>query len=389
VTRVALLTWPDSFEDWYTPLGVTRESYLASYDGEWSVSWAQALTSGGLDVHLVHGTLATARTATHSPSGATVHFVPVPPAYRALREVLWGHRWWERTQRLAPLTPLAATASPRLLAHLVSLRPDVVVVQDYETLRFDVAAPLLRAAGLRVVGLDTGASSRPATLPWKAASRRLAHRLLAVHEAEADRLRGLGHADVTVWPAPVRVDALVPGDRAQARRDLGLGQDERLVFAAARLHPVKDLGLLADACADADARLVVAGEGSERGRLEGRDHVRLLGWQSATELSRWYAAADVVGLSSRSEGQPVAVLEAHACGRAVVATAVGGVPEVVHPGRTGWLVPRGDRTALAGALREALADRDATDALGRSGRERVLRDHSPQAVARFFADLAG
>ncbi|MGZ6804702.1 MAG: glycosyltransferase, partial [Nocardioidaceae bacterium] len=73
--------------------------------------------------------------------------------------------------------------------------------------------------------------------------------------------------------------------------------------------------------------------------------------------------------------------------RAVVATAVGGVPEVVRPGKTGWLAPPRDRVALATALREALADRTATDALGAAGRGRVLREHAPDAVAAAFRSL--
>ena len=388
MTRIALLTWPDTFEDWYEALEVSRSSYLSTYDGEWSISWARSLTQGGLDVHLVHGTLGEALVARQLPSGATAHFVPTTPLYRALRQLTWGHRWWERTQRLSVATHMAAALSPRLIGHLAGLRPDVVVVQDYETLRYDLVAPLLRAAGLRVVAMDTGGSARPSKAPWKRLSRGLAARLLAVHEAEATRLRSLGHTRVDVWPAPVRTGVLVPGDRAAARAALGIAAGEPLVFSASRLHPVKNLPLLADACADVGATFVIAGEGSERRRLTGREHVRLLGWQSVEQLVQWYAAADVVGLSSRTEGQPVAVLEAFACGRGVVATAVGGVPEVVRDGETGWVVPSGDRPALAAALRDALSDRSRTDAFGAAGRELVLRGHTPAQVAAAFSALA-
>jgi glycosyltransferase involved in cell wall biosynthesis len=388
--RIAVLLWPNTFEDWYDPLGVSREGYLSDYDGEWSISWARALVQGGLDVHLVHGTLREAARAAQVPSGATAHFVPTTAAYRHLRMLLWGHRWWERTQWLAPAAPVAATLSLRLVRHLVRLRPDVVVIQDYETLRYDVAAPLLRAAGVRVVGMDTGASARPSRAPWKRWTRGLAHALLAVHEAEAARLRALGHERVSAWPVPVRTDVFLPGDRMSARARLGIDPQERLVFSATRLHPVKNLPLLVDACRDAGATLVLAGEGSERARLErrGAAHLRLVGWQSIDQLVDWYAAADVVGLSSNTEGQPVAVLEAFACGRGVVATAVGGVPEVVRTGETGWLVAPGDSAGLAAALVEALADRITADACGAAGRELVLRHHTAQQVAQVFTSLA-
>jgi glycosyltransferase involved in cell wall biosynthesis len=300
----------------------------------------------------------------------------------------WGHRWWERTQALDRAAPLAATLSPRLIGHLRGLRPDVVVLQDYETVRYDVAAPLLRAAGLRVVGLDTGASARPSGARWKGWTRGFAQQLLAVHSAEEARLRSLGHQRVAVWPMPVRTDVLVPGERSAARAGLGIDADERIVFAAARLHPVKNLPLLADSCRDAGATLVLAGAGSEQSRLRA-SHVRLIGWQDTTSLVRWYAAADVVALSSNAEGQPVAVLEAFACGRGVVATAVGGVPDVVRNGSTGWLVPARDREAFSAALSEALRDRTRTDGYGAAGRELVLRFHSAEAVAASFRALAG
>ncbi len=389
MTRIAFLLWPDTFEDWYEPLGVTRSGYLSGYEGEWSTTLARALVRGGVDVHLVHGTLRGAQTAIHDPSGATVHFVPSTAAYRALRMLLWGHRWWERTQRLAPATPLASTMSLRLVREILRIRPDVVVVQDYETLRYDVAAPLLRAAGLRVVGLDTGASARPSRAPWKGWTRGLADQLLAVHGAEAARLRALGHDRVQVWPVPVRTDVFSPADRTAARRALGIDAGERLVFAAARLHPVKNLPLLVDACRAAGATLAIAGEGSQRRRLEqGRPpHLRLLGWQRPEELATWYAACDVVALSSDNEGQPIAVLEGLACGRGVVATSVGGVAEVVRDGATGWLVRPRDRHAFAEALRVALADRETTDAYGAAGRRLTLERHSAGAVAEWFTGL--
>lgn len=389
MTRFAFLLWPDTFEDWYSPLGVSRSEYLADYDREWSISLARSLVQSGLDVHLVHGSLGKPETALQRPSGATAHFVTAPVTYRGFRRFAWGHRWWSYTSRSWSVAPLLSTASPRLIRHLVRLRPDWVVIQDYESLRYDVAAPLLRLAGLRVVALDTGGSARPSSAVWKPWTRRLASHLLAVNEAEAARLRGCGHEHTRVWPVPVRTDLYLPKDRAAARAELGIDPALPLVFAATRLHQVKNLPLLADACRDVGATLVLTGDGPERATLARRaSPPRLLGWQPVEQLVNWYAAADVVGLSSNSEGQPVALLEAFACGRAVVATSVGGVPEVVRDGETGWLVPPGRRDALAAALSEALSDRARADRFGRAGRELVLRRHSAEAVARMFAELA-
>ena len=386
--RVVLVTWPDTFEDWYEPLGLTRESYLDGYDGEWSIVFAASLVGSGHEVHVVHGSRTGAPPGLQRPSQAIAHFLRVPIAYRALLQATWGSRRWQALERLWPVAPLFAALSPALVRHIRALHPDIVVIQDYETLRYDVLAPLLRTAGLRVVGLDTGASARPSRAPWKRITRGLASRLLAVHAEEAARLRRAGHPQADVWPVPVRTDVFTPGDRAAARKALGVAADERIVFSAGRLHPVKNLPDLADACSSLGASLVLSGEGSERAALEARDdpRLRLIGRVPIETVAHWYAACDVVALASRQEGKPVAVLEALACGRGVVATAVGGVPEVIADGRGGWLVPARDPVALRAALAEALASPAEADARGRRGRELVLANHSPTAVARWFSE---
>jgi glycosyltransferase involved in cell wall biosynthesis len=97
-------------------------------------------------------------------------------------------------------------------------------------------------------------------------------------------------------------------------------------------------------------------------------------------VADWYAACDVVALASLQEGQPVAVLEALACARGVVAKSVGGVPEVVVDGRTGWLVPPRDVSALRSALADALADTAEADRRGARGFEEVVSRHSYESA---------
>jgi glycosyltransferase involved in cell wall biosynthesis len=386
--RVVLVMWPDTFEDWYQPLGLSRESYLDGYDGEWTISFTGALVGAGHVVHVVHGSRTGAPPALQSPSGAMTHFVRAPLAYRAFVHATWGDRRWSALERFWPAAPVTAALSPALVRRVRSLRPDAVIIQDYESLRYDVLAPLFRAAGLRVVALDTGGSARPSRVPWKPATRRLAHRLLAVHNQEASRLRAAGHSRVEVWPVPVRTDVFVPGDRMAARRALGLAGEERIVFSAGRLHPVKELPALADACSQLGVLLALSGEGSERAALEARGdpRLRLLGRVPIDVVAQWYAACDVVALASRQEGQPVAVLEALACGRAVVATSVGGVAEVIGADECGWLVPPRDTAALRDGLAKALGDQAEADRRGSSGRQLVLTTHSPDSVARWFTE---
>ena len=381
--KVALLMWPDTFEDWYGPLGVDRQQYLEEYDGEWTLMLTKALRLAGAEVHVVHGTLGASATGVQRASGVPTDFVRVSPLYRALRSFVWSE-WRPERERLWALAPVASTLSLRLVRHLRRLRPDVVVVQDYESLRYDVAAPLLRLAGLRVVGLDTGGSAAPSTAPWKRLTARLSSRLLAVNGAEADRARRVRHRDVVVWPTPVDTDVYRPTGRVAARARLDIDPDVRVVLFVGRLHPVKGLHDLCEAIAELDADLVLVGSGSEREALAARlqPRVRLLGRLPAAEVADWYAACNVVALASHQEGQPLAVLEALACARGVVATSVGGIPEVVVAGETGWLVPARDPAALREALAAALDDPDEADRRGRLGHERVVQRHSPVAAGR-------
>ncbi len=143
------------------------------------------------------------------------------------------------------------------------------------------------------------------------------------------------------------------------------------VLAVARLEPQKNPAVLAEAVASLpfEARFLIAGEGSLRPALDGRPRVTLLGVRS--DIADVLASADVFALASDYEGHPIALLEAMAAGLPVVATAVGGVPEMV--GDAGLLVPPRDVPALAGALERLHRDADLRAELGRKARERVVR----------------
>jgi glycosyltransferase involved in cell wall biosynthesis len=124
---------------------------------------------------------------------------------------------------------------------------------------------------------------------------------------------------------------------------------------------------------------VIAGDGPDREDVESEAHtlgldgrVRFLGAVSRADVVRLFRAADASLLSSTWENLPHSVLEALAAGTPVISTAVGGVPEVVHDGENGILVPPGDPQALADAIRRFLAD----DAL-----RRRLADAAPGSVA--------
>jgi len=109
------------------------------------------------------------------------------------------------------------------------------------------------------------------------------------------------------------------------------------------------------------------------------DRVRFLGWRP--DVADVLQAADVVTLPSRAEGLPLAVLEAMACARPVVATPVGGVPDAVVDEVTGLLIPPDDPHRLAAAILRLLRDRDTAGRMGAAGRRRVEESFSLEGFA--------
>jgi glycosyltransferase involved in cell wall biosynthesis len=195
---------------------------------------------------------------------------------------------------------------------------------------------------------------------------------------------GLDPARVSVLANPAPELPLLPA-KDELRRELGF-DGTTLVFAG-RLGPQKALGTLLQALVDVpDARLVVAGDGPEREPLEGLartleldGRVSFLGAVSRDRVLRLFGAADACVLPSAWENLPHTVVEALAVGCPVIATSVGGVPEVVRDGENGLLVPPGDPGALASAIARLLSDHALRGRLAAAAPGSVAA-HSEEAV---------
>jgi glycosyltransferase involved in cell wall biosynthesis len=120
-------------------------------------------------------------------------------------------------------------------------------------------------------------------------------------------------------------------------------------------------------------------------RLGLSDKIHFAGFQSDVRLC--LSAMDCVALTSRSEGLPIALLEAMAMGKPVVATRVGGIPEVVEDGVTGLLVPPDNPDSIAGALQALLGDPARRQQMGRAGRRRVLEQFDLNSSVEAFQQL--
>jgi glycosyltransferase involved in cell wall biosynthesis len=196
-----------------------------------------------------------------------------------------------------------------------------------------------------------------------------------------------------------------PLTRARLRAELGLAADATFYVTVGVLRPLKAIedlltALAALGPAEGPVHGLVVGDGPERGRLEAQ--ARALGLNERVhftgtrlDVAALLAAADVYVHPSRLEALPTSILEAMAAGLAVVATRVGGVPEIVQDGQTGLLVPAGRPLELAAALR-TLLDPERRIELGRAAREWALNHASLerwldqlQALYREVAGRAG
>jgi glycosyltransferase involved in cell wall biosynthesis len=204
-------------------------------------------------------------------------------------------------------------------------------------------------------------------------------RVLAVSRAVGERAAqrdGVPAERVAVVPNGVEIPSPDTRSRRRLRRALGLSEDQTLFLALGRLHREKGPDLLLRALAILQERGVggwrcaFVGDGPERGALVAAaaslgDRVIFPG--SRRRVAPWLLASDVLVLPSREEGMPVAPIEAMMRGRMVVATRVGGTPEVVRHDETGLLVPPEDPKALAAAIEAALRDPARRAAMGARG----------------------
>lgn len=298
------------------------------------------------------------------------------------------------------LRPGAAVQLARVFA---GDAPDVVHTHQIGALLY--AGPAAAVAGVRAVvhtehGNHLACGGRRARLLWSTAAR-WADRFACVSTdiaTSAATRGGVPRRKLLVVPNGVDAEPdVTAGEVAALRREFGWPEGTPVVGTVGRLAEVKRQDVLIRAFVELRrhhpaARLLVVGDGPDRPALEAlareiglSDAVAFAGQRSRPEpLFRLFS---VFALTSRSEGMPVALLEAWAAGVPAVCTAVGGLPELIADGRTGFLVPPDDPSAVAAALDRVLTDPAVAAELGTAGRREVRERYSRAATAGRYADL--
>lgn len=426
---LALSHWGDSIEDYLAPAGLSFAEFRDEMTGGWMFGYVEALRRQGVRTVLVvvSGSVTTMTETVHRPSGAPMVVLPSPRAYRLPRAVALAAlrgRGGTEEHADAPSTPAPRSASTRLASYLATpplalgraLRRHgcgALLCQEYEYPRFDVSVAVGRI--LRIPVFATFQSARPEGLALERICRRAAIArstgLIVVTEAEQERVAddygATAPATARIFN-PLDTELWRPEEQAEARRRLGLPQEARIAVWHGRVSMwQKGLDVLVDAwgriCRERpgrDLRLLLVGtgaDGEELRALLAASGAEGVNWRDEYVLDRplmrtYLSAADVYAFPSRQEGQPVAPLEAMACGLPVVAAEASGVPDIFEAGEAhgGIMVARGDPASFAQGLGRLLDDDRAARKMGARARARVESAFSLETVgAQLRAFLAG
>jgi len=272
----------------------------------------------------------------------------------------------------------------RLRRFFGEAQPDIIHSHHIAAL-FYAGPAAVRFRNARIVHTEHGRyyDSRRRTRWLGRIAAQFASRFFCVSRDIADAVvahRVAPHRKVVVIPNGIDTALLARRDRStsiELRRSLGIPDSAPVIGTVGRLNEIKRHDMLLRAFAKVrsvvpDCRLVIVGDGplmsDLRALAQALDVDRachFAGYQ--TDMVRYYHTFDVFALTSRSEGMPLAVIEACAAGVAVVAARVGGVPEIIEDGRTGTLFEPSDEGSLTKALLDLIADPALARSMGEAG----------------------
>lgn len=416
--RVALL-FAGVIEDFLDSIGLSLDDFCTSMTGGWCFGYIEALRAAGWQTTLfcISRQVEASTSLQHIPSDTPICLLPVSSAYvtlsrgivdsygklgdRALSRAT-GLRRIARIARLE-ISPYLATPIRPLVYQLWREGCTVILTQDYEYASFDICVLLGRMLRVPVYATFQGSTGGGRRLERliRPHALRAAQGLIISSDGEAARVAeryGVGPEKIWRIPNPIDLDLWWPLNRDEARRQLGLSTQTRIVVCHGRIQMQhKGLDVLLDAwervsasSIGRDSRLLLIGSGSDNAIL--RERLESLGssaiqWIEHYELDRTVirrhlSAADVYVLASRAEGFPVAPLEAMACGLPIVASDIPSIRYILRDDSDsgGLIVPTEDPRALADALQRLLDDPDLRRDLGQKARRNVEKRFSIESI---------
>lgn len=429
---VAILPWGFLIEDFLDRDGISLEVFSTEFVGSWIFGYADALRHAGVRTVVISVSARVSRRLErrHEPSGALVVTVPAPRVYRFLRRRMSNPYGRSSTEMFGPLAgarqalrpglAIATQLSPYLATPLRALASEIrghgcraILVQEYEFPSFDLCVLLGRFLRVPTFGTFQGGNYQR----WKIErllrplSVRGSAGLIVASGVEAERVVSryrVPPRKLARLPNPIDVEEWRREQRTSARAGLEIADTTTVVAWHGRVAVwKKGLDLLLEAWreverSDTDVCLLLLGSGRDDPQVEAlltdAEATRVT-WikelvHDRTRIREVLSAADIYAFPSRHEGFPVALLEAMACGLAVVAADVHGVREIVGTGddAAAVVVPPGDVPSLAAALTRLAGDEAYREVLGRRARDRVKARFSLDAVgpelARFLLGRA-
>lgn len=395
---VAIFPWGDVLEDFLDPIGLTVEDFVERMSGGWLFGYVAALQAFGWRpvVVCVSKGVTKARKCRHASTGATIWLIPGRPTAPTARPSRHALRQWAG----APLRDFERV--------LRSEGCEYVLAQEYEYARFDVLALLSTWQRLRLFATFQGGdvTLSPVESKVRRWSLRRSRGLIIASAKErarvAARYPDLG-APIAPIPNPLDTEEWRAVPRAQARAELGLRDDVFLVVNHGRIDVRrKGLDILLDVWARfihsrPDARLHVLGAGQDDklfASMLADANLSSISWDARystdrQEVRRWLSAADAYIITSRTEGMPVAPIEAMSCALPVVASRAQGLPEIfpLNELSGGLLFDSGDPGAAAAALVRLANDAVYRRVLADAGRASVEARFSIMAVGRALTNF--
>ena len=423
---VALLLWGNVIEDFLDRIGLSLDDFCQRMTGGWLFGYIEALRSAGWRsvIFLVSQGVEAPMRLRHAPSDTPICVLPVWKAYRSAARGMvdpYGgsvERIFGRGSGLRRLVRFAQKeAAPYLATPLGALARNlrregctVILTQEYEYARFDTCVLLARLLRLPVFATFQGGGYPVGRLDRlvRPVAIRAARGLAIGADKEATRVVEHYNVDAKkIWRIhnPVDVELWRPMDRDEARRQLGLSPQSRIVIYHGRIDIyAKGLDVLLEAWERIRDRpttenplLLIIGSGRDdaefRQRLEAlaSPSIRWIDRYETdrTIMRRYLCTADLYVLPSRREGFPVAPLEAMACGLPIVGTAIPAMSNIIEHGSLsgGLIVPREDPGALADTFEKLLGDLDLCRDLGKNARRTVETRFSIESVGRQLDDM--